>query len=130
MKRIITIIIAALALVFLTTSCNKDKYGTYEFFTNIYLNVTDSGRAGDILESIAKDNYFFTKQSYTETYNNAATLAANDFLKHIDGLDTDYIKSQLKYGEYVKISLWSMDPGNCLLTCIITSDSNTVEDYR
>lgn len=127
MKRIIPILFAVISLLVITTSCNKDKFGTYNFLTNTFVNVVDQDRASQILEIIQKDSYFTTKHSYTEVWSKAAGQACDEFDEHIQALDVTSIEALVQYGEVVKISLWSMDPGQCLLTYAIYPTGVTSE---
>lgn len=127
MKRIIKFLFVAVSLVALASSCKKDDYGTYDFFTNTVISVTDQGRAAIIGNTIGADSYFSKIHSYTGTLSSAVNQAANDFETHLDLLDIDKIKSNLVFGETVKISLWSMDPGQSWLTYVITSNALTFE---
>jgi len=120
MKRIITFVVCAVALVLSTASCSKDDYGTYEFFTNTNIAVIDAGRAQQIRDIIVADSYFTSTHKYTAKYSSAVNLAVDEFKSHIDGLDVTSIEANLEFGESVRISLWSMDPGQKWLTYIIT----------
>jgi len=122
MKKILSFIVAASALAILLCSCNKDKYGTYDFITNTIVDVAGKDRSAIIVESIFSDTYFSTKHSYTGTYSEAVTRAADEFDTHIKALDEELIKNQLRLGESVSISLWSMDPGQCWLTYRISAN--------
>ena len=120
MKRVLLSIIAIFSIVAFATSCDNDKFGTYDFITNTVVRVTNQALASQINEAIAKDSYFSEKSSYTANFTEAVRQAADDFSTHIEKLDLDFIESQLELDDYVEISLWCMDPGNCLLYYYIT----------
>jgi len=128
MKKVLAIIIAAAAMLICSTSCKKESYGTYSFFTSIQVCVRDAGRATTIMGILQQDPFFFSKQSYKGTLNQTVIMAADDFDAHIATLDKEAIRAQLEFGEYVALNLWSMDPGQRWLTYVIYYDgANTVE---
>jgi len=128
MKRILAIAIAVAAILVCASSCQKDKFGTYDFFAHTQVNVVDAQRAGEILDIIYEDIYFSQKHSYTEVFSKALNMAANEFDEHVNDLDADAIESKLQFNENVKISLWCMDPGNRWITYVFTPNGMNTEE--
>jgi len=113
----------------LASSCTKDEYGTYDFFTNTVTYVADQDRASQIMGIIYSDIYFSSQSSYTGTLSQTVNLAVNDFTTHIEKLDTESIEKLLKFGENVKIRLHSMNPFGTWMTYVITPDGlNALEE--
>jgi len=121
MKKILALVIAAVSLLALSTSCQKYGYGTYTFVTNYETFIRDASREAIVLNTIQQDSYFFTKHEYKGTLDECVQLAAAEFDLHVKALDNDTIKSQLLLDEYVRINLWSMDPGQRWLSYRIRS---------
>lgn len=124
MKRIILTVIAAATLLTLAASCNKDnEVRDYDFIISTAVEVADAGRASVITDTIFADHYFNEVHSYNGTFEEAVNQAAREFAEHVKNIDEAVIESNLVYGEYASLSLWSMDPGSCLLTYKFTYGS-------
>ena len=113
MKRILLAIIAVASLFMIATSCNKEKVCKYDFIIIADINVANESAASEIKEMILSDSYFSETHSITATLSEALGQAAEEFEKHCKALDEDAISSKLQLNEYVRIALWTMNPGNC-----------------
>ena len=128
MKRFFLTILAIASIIVFASSCNSDKFGTYEFFINSVVHVSNQDVATKINEAIASDSYFTKTSSYTANFSEAVEQATNDFVSHIDKLDVESIESKLENNDYVELSLWCKDPGNCWLTFYITQTGAVTQE--
>lgn len=115
---------ALFACVLFLSSCGaSDKEGTYEFFVLEQSYVDSDKSLEEIRALVTKDPYFTSKITYSGKYSQAGTQAIQEFLEHVDGLDTGYICSRMKSPmEHFTLSLWSKDPANRLVSRIYTAD--------
>jgi len=128
MKKIFAFFIVAASLLAISTSCKKDEVREYDFINVVNINVRDVERSVLIQEYINKDSYFSGKHTYTGTLEEALSQAVPEFDTHVKALDDNYISSQLLMDETVKISLWSMDPGQPWRTYIFYRDRYSIEE--
>jgi len=127
-KKIITLLLVAAVAMLAAVSCDKNKFGTYKFFSNTVWSMASQEKAAEILAKINEDSYFTTTHSYEDNYDNAVKKACDEFTEHCNALDDAYICSRIKPGESFTIQFWCTDPGNCWLRCVFTSSAYNVEE--